>query len=651
MTRGTIQCRGAVISLVVASLFTTTPVLAQSGAKDGEWRHWGADGGTTHYSPLDQIDRDNVGDLQIAWRWRADNFGPRLDFEYRATPLMVGGMLYTTAGSRRDVVAIDGATGETLWMFRYDEGSRGQRAPNRGPSGRGLAYWADGQGNERLFYVSLGYRLVALNPKTGRPVPDFGQDGVVDLWEGLDQDKTPQEGDFSLTSPPAVIGDVVVVGAAMRQSAIAGFPRGFDVRNGQRLWTFHTIPQQDEFGNDSWEGDSWRHTGNTGVWAPISIDEDLGYVYLGVETPTNDWYGGHRLGDNLFANSLVCVDAKTGERVWHFQLTHHDIWDYDIPAAANLVDITVDGKTIKAVAQVSKQAFTYVFDRITGEPVWPIAETPVPASGIPGERASPTQPFPTKPPPFDRQGITFEDLIALTPELQAQALEMVKEYRLGSLYTPTPLIGAEGKRGTLMLPSANGGASWQGAAADPETGILYIPSTTNVWLLGLLPSERPNALRPYVTAGAGFNNPAIQPQGLPLVKPPWSRITAIDLNTGEHLWMTPNGAAPTYIRNHPALRGVDLSNTGTGDNSGLLVTKTLLFAGQGAAAQGVHPGAGGRMFRAIDKKTGEVIAELELPAKQSGVPMTYMLGGKQYIVVAVSAQENLPGELVALTLP
>ena len=404
MTRRTIQCRGAVISLVVASLFTTTPVLAQSGAKDGEWRHWGADGGTTHYSPLDQIDRDNVGDLQIAWRWRADNFGPRLDFEYRATPLMVGGMLYTTAGSRRDVVAIDGATGETLWMFRYDEGSRGQRAPNRGPSGRGLAYWADGQGNERLFYVSLGYRLVALNPKTGRPVPDFGQDGVVDLWEGLDQDKTPQEGDFSLTSPPAVIGDVVVVGAAMRQSAIAGFPRGFDVRNGQRLWTFHTIPQQDEFGNDSWEGDSWRHTGNTGVWAPISVDEDLGYVYLGVETPTNDWYGGHRLGDNLFANSLVCVDAKTGERVWHFQLTHHDIWDYDIPAAANLVDITVDGKTIKAVAQVSKQAFTYVFDRITGEPVWPIAETPVPASGIPGERASPTQPFPTKPPPFRPPG-------------------------------------------------------------------------------------------------------------------------------------------------------------------------------------------------------------------------------------------------------
>ena len=650
MIRGTTQCRAAVIPLVVASLFTTAPVLAQSGAKDGEWRHWGADSGTTHYSPLDQINRDNVGDLEIAWRWRTDNLGPRPDFEYRATPLMVGGVLYTTAGTRRDVVAIDGETGETLWMFRYDEGSRAQRAPNRGLSGRGVAYWADGQGNERLFYVTLGYRLVALNPKTGRPVPDFGQDGVVDLWEELDQDKTPQEGDFSLTSAPAVVGDVVVVGAAMRQSEIAGFPRGFDVQNGQRLWAFHTIPQGDEFGNDSWEGDSWRHTGNTGVWAPVSVDEDLGYVYLGVETPTNDWYGGRRLGDNLFANSLVCVDAETGERVWHFQLTHHDIWDYDIPAAANLVDITVKGKPIKAVVQVSKQAFAYVFDRVTGEPVWPIEEKPVPPSDISGERASPTQPFPTKPPPFDRQGITLEDLIDLTPELHAQALEIAKKYRLGSLYTPSSLIDPDGTQGTLMLPSANGGASWQGAAADPETGILYIPSTTNVWLLGLLSDESRNERR-YVTAGAGYNNPAIQPQGLPLVKPPWSRITAIDLNTGERLWMTPNGAAPTYISDHPALQGVDLSNAGTGDNSGLLVTKTLLFAGQGAAVQGVHPGAGGRMFRAIDKKTGEVIAEFELPANQSGVPMTYMLGGKQYIVVAVSTQGNLPGELVALALP
>ena len=478
MTRRTIRCGAALTSLVVTSLFATAPILAQSGARDGEWRHWGADGGTTHYSPLDWINRHNVADLQIAWRWRSHNFGPRPDFEYRATPLMVGGVLYTTAGSRRDVVAIDAATGETLWMFRYDEGSRGQRAPNRGLSGRGVACWADDQGNERLFYVSRGYRLVALNPKTGRPAPDFGQDGVVDLWEALDQDKTPQEGDFSLTSPPTVVGDVVVVGAAMRQSAIADFPRGFDVRSGRRLWTFHTIPQEDEFGNDSWEAGSWRHTGNTGVWAPISVDEELGYVYLGVETPTNDWYGGGRLGDNLFANSLVCVDAKTGERVWHFQLTHHDIWDYDIPAAANLVDIIVNGETVKAVAQVTKQSFAYVLDRVTA-------------------------------------------------------------------------------------------------------------------------------------------------QGLPLVKPPWSRITAIDLNTGEHVWMIPNGAAPAYISDHPALRGVDLSNAGTGDNSGLLVTKSLLFAGQGAAVQGVHPGAGGRMFRAIDKKTGEVIAELELPANQSDVPMTY----------------------------
>lgn len=640
----------ALAPLGLVLLWMTMPVRGQVGAGGGEWRHWGADGGVTHYSPLDQINRDNVKDLRIAWRWKADNFGPRPDFGYRNTPLMVGGVLYTTAGTRRDVVAIDPATGETLWMYRYDEGTRGQRAPNRGPSGRGLAYWTDGRGSERIFYVSLGYRLMALNPKTGRPVQEFGQDGVVDLWEGLEQPgKTAEEGDFSLTSPPAVVGDVVVVGAAMSQRQIGGFPRGFDARTGKRLWTFHTIPQPGEFGSETWERDSWATTGNTGVWAPIAVDEELGRVYLGVETPTNDVYGGRRLGNNLFANTLVCLDAKTGQRIWHFQLTHHEIWDYDIPAAANLLDVTVDGKRIKAVAQVTKQAFTYVFDRVTGQPIWPIVERPVPASDVPGERASPTQPIPTKPAPFDRQGITIDDLNDLTPELNAQARAIAKDYNLGPLYTPSPVIGTNGKKGTLMLPSSNGGASWQGAAADPETGILYVPSTTNVWLLAMARDEKSPFLN-YTSRGAGFNVAALQPQGLPLVKPPWARITAIDLNTGEHLWQVPNGPAPDYIQNHPALKGVDLSNTGSGDNAGLLVTKTLLFAGQGAAAQGVPPGNGGVWFRAMDKKTGAVIHQLQLPAKQSGMPMTYLLNGKQYIVVAVSGR-NLPAELVALTLP
>ena len=641
----------AVWSLLVTSLlWTTAPAAGQSGAKNGEWRHWGGDGGTTHYSPLDQINRSNVKDLQVAWRWKSQNFGPHPNYDWKVTPLMVDGVLYITAGSRRDVVAVDAATGETLWMFRYDEGSRGQRAPNRGPSGRGVAYWTDGRGDERIFYVSLGYRLVALNPKTGRPVPDFGQDGVVDLWEGLDQDKTPQEGDFSLTSPPAVIGDVVVVGAAMRQSAIAGFPRGFNVRNGQRLWTFHTIPQQDEFGNDSWEGDSWRHTGNTGVWAPISVDEDLGYVYLGVETPTNDWYGGHRLGDNLFANSLVCVDAKTGERVWHFQLTHHEIWDYDIPAAANLIDITVDGKTIKAVAQVSKQAFTYVFDRITGEPVWPIEERPVPQSDVPGERSSPTQPFPTKPPPFDRQGITEDDLIDLTPELKAEALEIARKYRLGPVYTPASIA-----QPTLMLPSPNGGASWQGAAIDPETGFLYVGSATAPRVLTMTHNSERSAMD---YRGSSRWIPDTFPQGLSLVKPPWGRITAFDLNTGDQLWVIPNGDTPEEVKNHPALRGVQLPRTGSADASGLLVTKTLLFSGSSGLHASLPRGQGRPHLLAIDKKTGEVILEYLLPdgLRPTGVPMTYMVGGKQYIVVASGAAppattESVPGELLALTLP
>ena len=628
------------------------PVAGQTGAKNGEWRAWGADGGTTHYSPLDQINKDNVKDLQIAWRWKTENFGPRPDFNYRATPLMIGGVLYTTAGSRRDVVAIDAATGETLWMFRLDEGSRGQRAPNRGPSGRGVAYWTDGRGDERIFYVSLGYRLIALDAKTGRSIRAFGRDGVIDLFEGLEQEKPVQEGDLALTSPPAVVGDVVVVGAALRASApseefIAGFPRGFDARTGRRLWTFHTIPQPGEVGNETWESDSWAYTGNTGVWAPISGDEELGYVYLGVESPTNDWYGGHRLGDNLFGNSVVCLDAKTGQRIWHFQLTHHDIWDYDIPAAANLIDIAVGGRKVKALAQVTKQAFAYVFDRVTGQPVWPIEERPVPASDVPGERASPTQPFPTKPAPFDRQGITEHDLIDLTPELKAQALEIVKDYGLGPLYTPPPIAGANNKRSMLSLPSPNGGTNWQGAAADPETGILYVPSATNVWAISVRNDPRRSTIN-YVGGGRGSSSDT-RPQGLPLVKPPWGRITAIDLNSGDHLWMIANGPAPAYVQNHPALKGIDLSNVGSSDTSGLLVTKTLLFAGQGCGLHGVPPGSGGPWFSAIDKKTGDVVSRMKLPANQCGLPMTYMVDGRQYIVVAVGAA-GIPAELVALSL-
>ena len=338
---------------------------------------------------------------------------------------MIGGVLYFTAGSRRDVVAVDAATGETLWMYRLDEGERGDRAPRK--QNRGLAYWTDGKDDARLLLISPGYQLVALDARTGRPIPTFGKNGIVELTEGLDRDVV-KPGQIGSSSPAIVVRDVVVVGAAMiagtappSKTHVPGYIRGFDVRTGKRIWTFKTIPRPGEFGHETWEGDSWKYTGNTGAWAPLAGDEELGYVYIPVETPTGDFYGGHRLGDNLFGDSLVCLDAKTGKRVWHFQLVHHDIWDWEPSSPPILADITVGGKTIKAVAQVTKQAFTFVFDRVTGKPVWPIEERPVPQTDVPGERTSPTQPFPTKPAPYDRQGVTTDDLIDFTPELKAEA--------------------------------------------------------------------------------------------------------------------------------------------------------------------------------------------------------------------------------------
>ena len=651
------------LSIIMVVLIAQLPTSGQQGAQEGEWRYYGGGVGGTKYSPLDQINRDNVADLQIAWRWKTDNFGPRVDFNYQATPLMIGGVLYTTAGWRRDVVAIDAATGETLWMYRYDEGVRGQMAPVRSSSGRGVAYWTDGQGAERIIHVTKGYHLIALDAKTGQPISTFGEHGIVDLYEGLDR-PTPEAGQIGLNSPATVVGDVVVVGAALRATAPtkefpAGFVRGYDVRTGKRLWIFHTIPQPGEFGNDTWENDSWSYTGNTGVWGPISADEELGYVYLPVETATNDLYGGHRPGDNLFAESLVCLDAKTGERIWHFQFIHHGIWDWDIPTGPALVDVTVNGKQIKAVAQVTKQAWTYVFDRVTGEPIWPIEERPVPQSDVPGERTSPTQPFPTKPAAFDRQGVTPDDLLDFTPELRAEALRIASEYTLGPIFTPPILAESNSSRGLLMLPHMSGGANWQGGAVDAETGILYVASATFPTVAALR-HDPARSTMDYIGGGgrrrAGDQSATPQgcgeigPLGLPLIKPPWGRITAIDLNTGEHLWMVPNGDTPDCVKNHPALSGLEIPKTGKPERSGILVTKTLLFAGEGSGLMATPSWAGGPMFHAYDKQTGEVVGEFELPANQSGIPMTYMVNGTQYIVVAVGARSH-PAELVALTLP
>lgn len=621
---------------------------ASVAGKTTEWRYYGGDAGSTKYAPLSQIDASNVSKLHIVWSWKAQNFGKQPEFNWEVTPLMVGGRLFLTAGTRRDAVALDAATGETLWMYRLDEGARGDNAARR--NNRGLAYWSDG-GDERVLLISPGYQLVALDARTGRPVPGFGKDGIVDLWEGLDRAEV-KPGEIGASSPAIVVRDVVVVGAALQAGVaprskknVPGYIRGYDVRTGKRLWTFRTIPQPGEFGHDTWQNGSWEFTGNTGAWGPLSADEELGYVYVPVETPTGDFYGGHRPGNNLFGESLVCLDARTGARVWHFQLVHHGVWDWDPPTAPTLLDITVDGRRIKAVAQITKQAWVYVFDRVTGKPVWPIEERAVPQSDVPGEHTSATQPFPSKPPAFDRQGITLDDLIDFTPALKAEAVKIASQYRLGAIFTPPSVAGAGGKRATIILPSPTGGANWQGGAADPETGMLYVSSVTFAAPVSLAR----DAKRTDMDYLGQYGTQNVGPQGLPLVKPPWGRITAIDLNRGEHAWMTPNGTTPEFIQRHPALKGIDLGKTGNPEHAPILVTRSLLFTADGGGMYAVPPGAGGPMFRALDKRTGKVVHEMKLPANVTGVPMTYMLDGVQYLVMPVGAP-GVPAELIAMTV-
>ena len=624
------------------------PVPGAAAGRTQEWRYWGGDAGSTKYSRLSQIDASNVGRLHIAWSWKAQNYGKGPEFNWEATPLMVGGRLYFTAGTRRDAVAVDAATGETLWMYRIDEGARGETVARQ--NNRGLAWWSDGS-DQRVLLISPGYQLIALDARTGRPVPGFGKDGVVDLWEGLDREVV-KPGQIGASSPPIVVRDVVVVGAALQAGVaprskrnVPGYIRGYDARTGKRLWTFRTIPQPGEFGHQTWENGSWEYTGNTGAWGPLSADEELGYVYVPVETPTGDFYGGHRWGANLFGESLVCLDARTGRRVWHFQLVHHGVWDWDPPTAPTLLDITVDGRPIRAVAQITKQAWVYVFDRVTGRPVWPIEERPVPQSDVPGERTSATQPFPTKPAPFDRQGFTVDDLIDFTPELKAEALEIASHYRLGGMFTPPSVAGAGGKLATITLPSPTGGANWQGGAADPETGMLYVASVTYAAPVSLARDPQRTDMDYY----GRYSTQNVGPQGLPLVKPPWGRITAIDLNTGEHVWMAPNGSTPDYVMRHPALKGVDVGATGRPEHSPILLTKTLLFTADGGGMYAVPPGAGGPMFRALDKRTGKTLFEMKLPANVTGIPMTYMLGGVQYLAMAIGAP-GVPAELIAMTV-
>jgi len=616
-------------------------------APDTEWLHHRGDAGSRNYSPLAQIGRDNLSRLTVAWRWRSDNFGTSINPNFEVTPLMARGVLYATAGAARSVVAIDAKNGETLWMYRLDEGQRGLNAPRKGP-GRGLALWREGA-RDTLFVISPGYQLLALDAATGRPVESFGTAGIVDLKLAGDPPLHPVEAAIGASSPPIVVGDVVIVGAAFaagaappRKEMPAGNVMGFDARTGKRLWVFHTIARKGEPGGDSWSDEARDFTGNAGVWAPFSADAERGLVYLPVEAPTSDFYGGHRPGNNLFSSSLVCLDARTGARRWHFQLVHHDIWDYDTPTAPVLLDVTVGGKRIAAVAQVTKQGFTYVFDRVSGAPVWPIVERPVPQSDVPGEATARTQPMPTLPEPFERQGVTDADLNNLSPEVFAEAQRIAARYRKGPLFTP-PSVVTPDNAGTLQRPGSQGGANWQGAVADPETGILYVSSTSTITAMGLGKDPRRSNLDYILSASSRVAGPF----GLPLAKPPWGTIVALDLNTGRKLWTIANGDTPDYVRKHEKLRGLTLPRTGHDDRAGLLVTRSLLFAGEGAGM--FVASEGGTMFRAHDKRTGDILWEMDLGLRQTGIPMSYAIGGKQYILVAVGAPGEA-GQFIALAL-
>lgn len=671
--------------IVCLLLCATVSLNAQTGAKNGEWRAYAGEPGSTKYSPLDQISKENARNLRIAWRFKTDNLGPRPDYNMQSVPLVVGGVMYVQAGTRRDVVALDPTTGEMLWMWRMDEGVRGQNAPRQG-SGRGIAYWTDGKGDERIVTITPGYHMVALNAKTGWPVSSFGRNGVVDLKTELDQPTIDVEtAGIGINSPPVIGNNVVVVGAAhlsggapRTKENVKGYIRGYDVRTGKRLWIFHTIPQPGEFGNETWENDSWSYTGNAGNWAPITIDEELNRVYLSTEDATGDYYGGHRPGANLFTASVVCLDLNTGKRYWYFQAIHHDIWDWDFPAPPILMSITVDGKPIRAVAVPSKQAFLYTFDRVTGQPVWPIVERPVPAGKVPGEWYSPTQPFPTKPAPYDMQGLRESDLIDWTPEIKAEAVRVLNLHKYGeSVFTPPIERGQDGKYGMLMMPGNNGGSNWEGGCFDPETGILYMFSSTQLNRRSLINDPARSNMN-YIEGGAGGGRgaapdaeggggagrggrgrgagpsagdaPPTTVFGLPLIKPPYGRITAINMNTGEHIWMQPVGNTPEEIKNHPMLKGVTIpARTGRPGRTGTVVTKTLLWAGERGSLDTVN-GQQVSWFRSYDKVTGDVVSELQIPANVTNVPMTYMAGGKQYIAIAVGAVGK-PAELLALALP
>jgi quinoprotein glucose dehydrogenase len=677
-----IDRRDLLASASAFTLLSFAPTLAQSSRSSppsGEtnWLHYANDISSTRYAALDQINAGNFDKIELAWRYSTNALGQRLDADFMATPLVVNGRIYITAGSRRDVVCLDAGTGEELWMHRHDEGAR---LGSRGGTGLGVGYWTNGA-NERIVYVTRGYSMFSLDAKTGLPDPAFGAIGMVDLRLNDDQTMDPNKGIIGLHAPPLVVKDTIIVGSAPTLDS-KGYVRGFDIKTGQRKWIFHTIPRKGEVGYETWTTPGQAEAaGNTGVWGSMSADPELGLVYVPVELPQTDTLGTTRTGANLFGETLVALDIETGARKWHHQLIHHGLQDRDIPCAGILCDIPHNGKTVKAIAQPTKQGWVYVLDRTNGKPVFPIPEKPIPKGDVPGETYWPTQPMPSAPPPFAKQGVTEADLVDFTPAIKARALEIASHYKMGPLFTP-PAIVTEKVFGTLTYPGLQGGANWPGGSFDPETNILYIYAKNQFGVTGVtikdgkpLPSGGPPAAGSADPNGGAFGgiaslkgagensfmrrfsrdglNDPIAPgiisiAGIPLMKPPYGVVTALDLAKGTMVWQVVHGETPDAIKNHPLLKGVSIPRTGQSGILGTLTTKSLVIIGDCGLFTDEHGRKGARL-RAYDKATGEQRGTVFMDKVQTGAAMTYMHNGRQYIVTAVGS--SFGADLLAFALP
>ena len=620
---------------------------AQAGT---EWPVWGGDLGATKYSTLTDINRANVSSLAKAWEWatgETPNQSTRTrPGNFQATPLMIGDTLFLSTSYNR-VVALDANTGRELWSYDPKAYAAGQPPNGTGFVHRGVATWTDGK--QRRIFINSRWNLIALDASTGRPIHAFGDTGVVDLTRDLGRNgKQVNKQHYTQTSPPVVWRNLVIVGNGVADRLVypndpPGDVQAFDVKSGKRAWTFSPTPKnaKDE-GADTWQNESWKTTGHTNVWAPFSVDERRGLVYLPVSTPSNDWYGGARKGNNLFAESIVCLDAKNGKKIWHFQTVHHGLWDYDIPAAPVLATVKVDGQSRDIVAVPTKTGFLFVFDRVNGKPIWPIEERAVPTSDVPGEMAASSQPVPTKPKPFSKQGFSFADIIDFTPDIHARALDAIKDFRLGPLYTP-PSVG-----GTIVMPGAVGGAGWGGGAFDPASGTIFIKATNQPALYKIIQPTRSDSLNADYTADLGTQglrvtipstDSSVRPLSLPINKPPYGTLVAIDLNTGDTKWNVPLGDNPA-IRNHPLLKSLNLPPLGVAGSPGPIVTASGLIFVSG----------GGATLYAVDTQNGATLWSTDLGQNAYSVPMTYRTkGGKQFVVIATGAANG--AKLVAFALP